>query len=364
MKRRSFLKGSAAAGLATTAVAAPAIAQSMPELKWRLATSWPKSLDTISGTIERFAKAVGEMTDQRFQIRVFAPGEIVPALQVLDAVQAGTIEMGGSAGSVFFGKNPAFGFDTGLPFGMNSRQHASWLLYGGGTELIRPLYKEFNTIQFPMGATGAQMGGWYRKEINSPEDLKGLKFRIGGFPGRIFLKVGGVPQGIPGGDVYPALERGAIDGAEWVGPYDDEKLGFNKVAKYYYYPAWWEPGSILSLFVNLPQWEALPKMYKQVVQSAANEAILLNLALYDNVNPPALRRLVASGTILKPFPRSVMETCYAAAMELYDELAAESPHFKRIYEPWKAYRAEQHLWFRVAENTSDSFMYSVSAKQQ
>jgi len=364
MKRRAFLKGSAAAGLASTAIAAPAIAQSMPEIKWRLAASWPKSLDTIYGAIERFAKAVAEMTDNRFQIRTFAAGEIVPALQVLDAVQAGTVEMGGSAGSNFFGKNPAFVFDTGIPFGMNTRQHASWMLQGGGLELTRELYKEFNVINFPMGGTGAQMGGWYRKEINSPEDLKGLKFRIGGFPGKILLKVGGVPQAIPGGDVYPSLERGTIDGAEWVGPYDDEKLGFNKVAKYYYYPAWWEPGSILSLYVNMAQWETLPKAYKQAVQSAANEATLLNIAQYDSLNPAALRRLVASGTVLKPFPRSVLDTCYGAAMSLYDELAAESAHFKRIYEPWKAYRSEQQLWFRAAENAIDSYLYAQAAKQQ
>jgi len=363
MKRRAFLKGSAA-GVAAGAIAAPAIAQSMPELKWRLAGSWPKSLDTLHGGVELFAKAVAEMSDNKFQIRTFAAGEIVPALQVLDAVGAGTIEMGHSAGFYYFGKDPALAFDTGIPFGMNTRQQLAWMLHGGGTELMRDVYKAYNVVNFACLGTGAQMGGWYRKEINTPEDLNGLKFRIGGFPGKIMLKLGTVPQTIPGGDIYPALEKGTIDAAEWVGPYDDEKLGFHKVAKYYYYPAWWEGGTVLSLYINDKAWESLPPAYKQMVRVAAEHATVQTIAKYDHLNPQALRRLAAAGTVLKPFPRPVMEACYNAAQKTYDEMAAESPNFKKIYEAWRPYRNDEHLWFRAAENTMDNFMYTQSARQQ
>jgi TRAP-type mannitol/chloroaromatic compound transport system substrate-binding protein len=231
MKRREFLKVGGVA-LAANTVAAPAIAQSSPEVKWRLAASWPKALDTLYGGCEYFCKRVAEVTDNKFQIQSFAAGEIVPGLQVLDAVSNGTIEMGNTALYYYWGKNAAFTFGTALPFGLNTRQHISWLTWGGGQELLNDLLKEHNVLGIPTGSTGAQMGGWFRKEIKTIDDFQGLKFRVGGFAGTIIAKVGGVPQQIAGGDIYPALEKGTIDAAEWVGPYDDEKLGFAKVAKY------------------------------------------------------------------------------------------------------------------------------------
>ena len=239
MKRREFLQA-AGVGLTVSAVAAPAIAQSMPELKWRLTASWPKSLDTLYGGCEYFARRVAEMTDNRFQIQVFAAGEIVPGLQVLDAVQNGTVEMGNTALYYYWGKDPAFTFGTALPFGLNSRQMNSWLRFGGGSELLNDLLKNFNCVGVAAANTGAQMGGWFRKEIKSVDDLKGLKMRIGGFAGTILAKLGMVPQQLAAGDIYPALEKGTIDACEWIGPYDDEKLGFYKIANYYYYPGWWE----------------------------------------------------------------------------------------------------------------------------
>src|SRR5881397_3824144 len=268
MKRRDFLKVGGV-GLAASTVAAPAIAQSMPEIKWRLAASWPKALDTLYGGCEYFAKRVAEITDNRFQIQSFASGEIVPGLQVLDAVSNGTVEMGYTALYYYWGKNPAFTFGTSLPFGLNTRAHISWLRWGGGMDMLNDLLKEYNVVGVPTGSTGAQMGGWFRKEIKSMEDLKGLKFRIGGFAGTIIAKVGGVPQQIAGGDIYPALEKGTIDAAEWVGPYDDEKLGFSKVAKYYYYPGWWEGQATLSFFFNLEKWNGLPKSYQAAIKAAA-----------------------------------------------------------------------------------------------
>jgi len=244
MKRRRFLTdagvGAASAVAATSIVAAPAIAQSMPEVKWRLTSSFPKSLDTLYGGSELFAKMIGEMSDNKFQIRVFAAGEIVPGLQVADAVQNGTVEAGQTAAYYFFGKHPNFVFETGLPFSMNQRQYYAWLGEGGGSKLINEFYKEYNFQSFVFGGTGCQMGGWFRKEIKSMDDMKGLKFRVGGFAGLILSRLGVVPQQIAGGDIYPALEKGTIDACEWVGPYDDEKLGFNKIAKYYYYPGWWK----------------------------------------------------------------------------------------------------------------------------
>ncbi|MGD9743570.1 MAG: TRAP transporter substrate-binding protein, partial [Dongiaceae bacterium] len=254
MKRRQFLTA-AAAGLAAAPIAAPAIAQSAPEIKWRLASSFPKSLDTIFGTAEDFAKRVASATDGKFQIRTFAAGEVVPGLQVLDAVQAGSVECGQSASYYYVGKDPTFAFDTTLPFGLNARQQNAWMYRGGGLELMREFFKGYNIRQIPAGNTGAQMGGWFRKEIKTVADLDRLKFRVGGYAGQVLARVGVVPQQIAGSDVYPALEKGTIDAVEWAGPYDDEKLGFNKIAKYYYYPGWWEGGPQLSLYVNLAQWD-------------------------------------------------------------------------------------------------------------
>ena len=253
MKRRDFLKVGGA-GLAASAVAAPAIAQTNPEIKWRLTASWPKALDTLYGGCEYFVKRVAEITDNKFQIQSFAAGEIVPGLQVLDAVSNGTVEMGNTALYYYWGKDPAFTFGTSLPFGLNTRAHISWLRFGGGTELLNDLLKDYKCVGVPTGSTGAQMGGWFRKEIKSMEDFRGLKFRVGGFAGTIIAKVGGVPQQIAGGDIYPALEKGTIDAAEWVGPYDDEKLGFVKVAKYYYYPGWWEGTGQGHNIMNMDKW--------------------------------------------------------------------------------------------------------------
>src|SRR5215204_5670968 len=356
MKRREFLKTAGAGLAASAAVAAPAVAQSMPEIKWRLTASWPKSLDTLYGGCEVFAKRVAEITDNRFQIQPFAAGEIVPGLQVLDAVSNGTVEMGNTALYYYWGKNPAFTFGTSLPFGLNTRAHISWLRFGGGTEMINDLLKEYQCVGVPTGSTGAQMGGWFRKEIKSVEDIKGLKFRIGGFAGTIIAKVGGVPQQIAAGDIYPALEKGTIDAAEWVGPYDDEKLGFVKVAKYYYYPGWWEGGSMLFAFVNLDKWNALPKYYQAVLEQAGHFANTWMMAKYDQGNPPALKKLLAGGTKLHAFSPPIMQACLKATQELYAETSATNPNFKKVLESLNGFTGNGYQWFQVAELGYDSFM--------
>src|SRR6267378_239910 len=364
MQRRKFLRTAGVGGGAVVAagtLAAPAIAQSMPELKWRLASSFPKSLDTLYGAGETFAKYIGEMTDNKFQIRIFAAGEIVPGLQVLDAVQNGTVEMGHSAGTYYVGKDPALAIDTALPFGTNARQQEAWIRWGGGRELLLDLYKDYNIYNLPCGNTGAQMGGWFRKEIKGVEDLKGLKFRIAGIAGQVCNKLGAVAQQIAGGDIYPALEKGTIDAAEWVGPYDDQKLGFNKIAQYYYYPGWWEGSAALSLYVGLKAYEALPPLYKEAIATACGDTNVHSVAKYDVQNPKALRELVAGGTKFLPFPQSVMEASFNAANELYAETVAKNPKFKKVYDSWKPFRNEEVLWFRVVENTFDNFMARQSA---
>ena len=360
MKRRQFLQ---AAGLAAaaTAVAKPAIAQGMPDLKWRLTSSFPKSLDTIYGASEAFAKAVSEATDNKFQIQVFASGEIVPGLQAADAVQSGTVEMCHTASYYYFGKDPTFAFGTAVPFGLNSRMQTAWMYFGGGMELMNDFYKKFNIYAIPAGNTGAQMGGWFRKEIKELSDLNGLKMRIGGFAGRVISKLGVVPQQIAGGDIYPALEKGTIDAAEWVGPYDDEKLGFYKVAPYYYYPGFWEGGPALHVFVNKPKYDALPAHYKAVLEAAGDRATVVTQAKYDALNPPALKKLVASGAQLRPYSTEILTAAYNAANEVYAETSANNADFKKIYESAAAFRGDQYLWWQVAEYTYDTFMIRARA---
>jgi len=364
MQRRKFMRTAGVGGATVAAagvLAAPAVAQSMPEVKWRLASSFPKSLDTIYGAGEYFAKRVAALTDNKFQIRVFAAGEIVPGLQVVDAVQNETVECGHTASYYYVGKDPTFAFDTALPFGLNTRQHNAWVYFGGGLELMRDFYKEYKMTSFLMSHTGAQMGGWWRKEIKTVDDLKGVKMRIGGFAGQVMAKLGVVPQQIAGGDIYPALEKGTIDAAEWVGPYDDQKLGFNKVAPYYYYPGWWEGCAALSLYCGDKAFDALPPTYKEAIAAAAADAVSWSVAKYDAQNPRALRELVAAGTKFLPFPQAVMEACYNASNELYAETIAKNPKFKKVYDSWKPFRNEEVLWFRVAENTFDNFMARQSA---
>jgi TRAP-type mannitol/chloroaromatic compound transport system substrate-binding protein len=362
MERRSFLTKAGVgltAGAAAGALASPAVAESMPEINWRCASSFPKSLDTIYGGAEEVARRVKEATDGKFNIRVFASGEIVPGLQVLDAVQAGTVQCGHTASYYYVGKDATFAFDTAIPFGLNARQHMAWMTHGGGLELMRDFFKGYNIVQFPAGNTGTQMGGWYRKEINTVADLQGLKMRIGGFAGRVISKLGAVPQQIAAGDIYPALEKGTIDATEWIGPYDDEKLGFYKIAKNYYYPGWWEGGTQLSLLINIDEYNKLPPVYKAILDDACAAANASMLGKYDVLNATALKKLVGAGTSLKAFPRDVMQACYKAAFEVYEEEAAKNPKFKTVYEPWLKFRADELLWFRVAEFGYDSFVYTA-----
>jgi TRAP-type mannitol/chloroaromatic compound transport system substrate-binding protein len=361
MERRSFLKKSAVAASAGV-IAAPALALSGPAISWRLASSFPKTLDTISGACDKFVKRVAALTGGKFVIRQFAAGEIVPGLQVLDAVQAGTVEIGHTASYYYFGKDPTFAFDCAVPFGLTSRQQTAWMDQGGGRELMREFFKGYGIINFFAGNTGTQMGGWYRKELNSVADMKGLKMRIAGFAGRVMERMGVVPQQIPAGDVYSALEKGTIDAAEWVGPYDDEKLGLVKVAPHYYSPGWWEAGPQLSFYVNIKEWEKLPKEYQAAIEVASYECHVVMQAEYDAKNPAAMARLMKNGAKLHNFSKDIMDAAYRASTVVMDEEAAKNAKFKKIYEPWKRFRHDQNQWASVAEATMQNYLIKAERK--
>ena len=358
MERRSFLSKSGV-GLAgiLAAGAAPAV-HAQATIRWRLASSFPKALDTIFGAAETFANKVKDMSGGKFTISVHAGGELMPPFGVVDGIQQGTVECAHTAPYYFFGKDPTFAMDCAIPFGLNSRQLTAWMYQGNGMKLFREFYNEYNIVNFPMGNTGAQMGGWYRKEIKSLADIKGLKMRIGGFGGKVLERIGGVPQNIPGGEIYQALEKGTIDATEWVGPYDDQKLGFNKVAKHYYYPAWWEGGPQLSLYVNNKALAALSAENRAIIECAAAYAHTDMQAMYDARNPKALKDLVAAGVILHRLPKEVMDAAFKEAMALYGELSSSNPKWKKVYDDYNAFRRDQNLWFRFAEAGFDDFMQS------
>lgn len=338
---------------------APAVVHAQTNLRWRLASSFPKSLDTIFGAAELFAKKVGEMSGGKFQISVHPAGELLPPFGVVDGVQAGTVEMAHTVPYYYFGKDETFAIGAAIPFGLNSRQMSAWTFQGNGLKLMREFYAKYDIINFPGGNTGVQMGGWYRKEIKSLADMKGLKMRIGGFAGRVIERMGAVSQSIPGGEVYQALEKGTIDAVEWIGPYDDEKLGFYKVAPNYYYPGWWEGGPQVDFFINIQAYAKLPAEYKAMIEAAAAVAHIDMQARYDAKNPAALKSLVKAGVKVLPFPKPVLDEAFKQSMQLYDELSAKNPNWKKVYEDYSAFRREQNLWFRFAESSFDRYMQSV-----
>jgi TRAP-type mannitol/chloroaromatic compound transport system substrate-binding protein len=356
MDRRSLIKNAGIASILAAGVAPAVHAQAA--IRWRMASSFPKSLDTIFGGAVTFAEAVKKMSGGKFEVSVHAAGELMPAFGVVDGVQQGSVECAHTAPYYFFGKDECFALGCAIPFGLNSRQMTAWMYEGNGLKLMREFYAKYSIVNFPAGNTGAQMGGWFRKEIKSVKDIKGLKMRIGGFGGKVLERIGGVPQNIPGGDIYPALEKGTIDAAEWVGPYDDQKLGFNKVAPFYYYPGWWEGGPELDVFINQKAFDALSAENKAIVEAAASQAHVSMQARYDALNPVALKQLVGAGSKLRPFPNDMMTEAFKASMGLYEELNAKNESWKKIYADYNKFRADQNLWFRFTEMGFDRFMQS------
>ncbi len=331
-------------------------AAALPTLQWDMATSWPVSLDIIFGSAQYFADRVAALTGGRFTITPRAAGEIAPGLEVLNVVEQNAVQIGHTASYYYIGRSPVMAFGTALPFGLTAQQQNGWL-YSGGLEMLQKIYAEqFGVIQFPAGNTGAQMGGWFRNEINSVADLQGLIMRIPGLGGQVMSRLGVTVQSLAAGEIFQALQTGTIDAAEWVGPYDDEKLGLNQVASHYYYPGWWEPGASLEVQINLGEWEKLPPFYQEAIKSAAAEANLIMLGRYDQGNAAALSRLVESGTILSAYSDEILNAAYEASFAIFDELAAGDADFSAVYEHWLAFRAEIHSWHDTNEGSFSRFL--------
>jgi len=331
---------------------------SLPKVQWRMATSWPISLDTIYGGAETISERVNALSGGNFQIKPYAAGEIVPGLEVLDAVQAGSVECGHTASYYYKGKNPSFAFGTSVPFGLTAQQQNSWLYEAGGIQAMNAVFNDFGVIGFPAGNTGAQMGGWFKQKLEGLQSLQGLKMRIPGLGGEVMAQLGVNVQVLPGGEVYLALDRGAIDAAEWTGPYDDEKLGFARAARFYYYPGWWEPGPTLNALVNQKAWNQLPIEYKEIFETACYEANLTMLSSYDTLNGSALQRLIKGGTELVPYDYSILQAAKAASFQLYADISAKDQDFRRLFNQWQKFRNEVSSWNKINEFSYSSFTYS------
>ncbi|HHC08985.1 MAG TPA: ABC transporter substrate-binding protein [Actinobacteria bacterium] len=323
----------------------------LPDITWDMATSWPRGLDTIFGGAEVFAEMVGVLSGGKFTITPREAGELVGGLEVLPSVQEGGVPVGHTASYYYIGKSPVTAFGTALPFGLTYRQQNAWLYEGGGLEMLQELYAtKFNAIQFPAGNTGTQMGGWFNKEIKSVADLQGLKMRIPGLGGKVMEKLGVLVQVLPGGEIFQALQTGNIDATEWVGPYDDTKLGFHEVAKFYYFPGWWEPGPSLEVQINLDEWKKLPEEYQAIVEAAAAAANSTMMARYDVRNPEALKEILEGGNVtILPFPDDVMQAAKEAADTLFEELKGQDADFASVFESWDKFRKESYAWMGLAE---------------
>ncbi len=363
MKRRQFI--SQAGAIAGTGIASMGLARAntTPKIKWRMTSSFPKNLDLLFGTSQRLAESVYLMSDGEFEIQVFSAGEIVPSTQVFDAIQNGTMEVGHTTSNYYHGKNKALSIDTCLPFGLTTRMQNAWYYAGGGTEVLRELFDKYNIVNFPGGNSNTQMGGWFRREVKTVADLKGLKFRIPGFGGEIFSRLGAIPQNIPVGDIYSSLEKGTIDATEFVGPYDDQRLGLQEVAPYYYTPGFWEGSAMLTFYVNKDAWASLPEKYKIIFERATVDANMWMAAQYDAKSPEALATIIKNGAKLRSYSKEIMQAAYDAAQQIYAEEAEANEDFRKVYTHWKAFLNKEYQWFRVNENIFQQFMFSQLRKQ-
>lgn len=332
-------------------------ASDLPTIEWDLATSWPLALDTIYGGATFFAEQVALMTGGRFTINAAPGGDLVPALEILQSVQNGAVNAGHTASYYYIGLDEITAFGTAIPFGFTARQQNAWLYEGGGLEMLQEIYRErFGVIQFPAGNTGCQMGGWFNKEINSVADLGGLRMRIPGLGGRVMERLGVSVQVIPGGEIYQSLETGAIDAAEWVGPYDDVVQEFNQVTQFYYYPGWWEPGPSLEVQFPVSEYDALPEEYKAVLANAASFANHQMLAKYDALNPPALQQIIESDVEILPYPDDVMEAAESETLSLLDEIANDDDDYRSVLDNWLAFREGIGPWHGLAEKAMLDFL--------
>ncbi len=355
MDRRNLLKKGAIAGAAVAASAlgaGSAQATSSEKIRWRMVTSWPPAFPILQTGVERFAKRVEELTNGRLTIQVYAGGELVPPLGVFDAVSSGSVHCGHSAAYYWAGKCNAAQWFTCVPFGMDAQGMNAWFYFGNGLKLWEEVYKPFNLVPRPAGNTGFQMGGWFNKKINSMADFKGLKMRIPGLGGKVLAKAGGAVVLLPAGEIYTSLERGVIDATEWIGPCHDIRMGFYKVAKYYYYPGWHEPGSTLEFIMNKKAYEALPADIKAAVETAAAELNVTMLSEFETENAKALAELKRSHKIqLLRFPDEVMEGLKRLAAETISETAAKDPLAKKVNEDFMAFKKKLAAWNEISEKS-------------
>ncbi len=343
MKRRQFVGGLAAtAGLAACASETPdcdgGSATSQETFEWSCVTSWPPRFPGLGMAPENMATRIEAASNGRLKIKVYGGGELVPAFEVLDAVSRGTVEMGHDASYYHKGKVPAAQFFAAIPFGMNHLEMYGWLYYGGGLELWEELYEPFNLVPLPAGSTGTQMGGWFNREINSVDDLKGLKMRIPGIGGEVLRRAGGTPVTLPGSEIFTALQTGAIDATEWVGPYNDASFGLHKAARYYYYPGWQEPGPGLETIINKDAWNTLPADLKEIVRITCQAIVTDVTAEYTHGNATSLKALKADPNVeIRPFPEEVLALLRSTTKEIVDELMADDPAAKKIGESYFRY---------------------------
>ena len=371
MERRALIRSAATAASAAGAASllgacrirrADGIASAaLPTVRWRMATSWPHSLDTIFGGAETISRRLEELSDGRFRVQPFAAGELVPGLEVLDAVQNGSVECGHTASYYYLGKNPSLAFGTAVPFGLSAQQQNAWLYEAGGLDAINRLYADFGVISFPAGNTGAQMGGWFKRKLEGLASLRGLKMRIPGLGGKVMAELGVNVQVLPGGEIYLALDRGAIDAAEWTGPYDDEKLGLARAARYYYYPGWWEPGPTLTALVNRTAWRRLPKEYQAMFRTACVEANMAMLSRYDKRNGEALQRLRRGTTQLEYYGDPILAAARDASEQLFADLGRRDAAFASLHSQWRTFRDQVQEWNRINELSYANFAYAKAA---
>lgn len=351
MKRRDFLaKAGAGSLIAGSALGVSTIANAKPAYKWKMVTTWPKNFPGLGTGANTVARLITEMSGGRIQVKVYGAKELVGAFEVFDAVSRGNAEMGHGAAYYWKGKSEAAQFFSAVPFGLTAQEMNGWLYYGGGMELWREIYAEFNLVPAAAGNTGVQMGGWFNREIKSINDLKGLKMRIPGLGGEVLKRAGGTPVSLPGGEIYTSLQSGAIDATEWVGPYNDLAFGFYKVAKYYYYPGWHEPGTTLEAMVNKKAYDALPRDLQHIVMSACKVANQDMLAEYTARNNAALHTLVSRHKVkLKQYPDDVLKKLKDLSEQVVTEVAARDKMGKKVFTSFKKFRDQARAWHNVSE---------------
>ena len=316
---------------------------------WKMTTTWPPNFPVLGEVANKYAECVYELSDGQIKIKIYGGGELVPSLEAFDAVSNGTIEMGSGASYYWAGKIPAAQFFAAVPFGMNSQQVVAWLETGGGYELWKKAYEPFNLIPFMAGNTGVQMGGWFNKEINSVKDFKGLKMRLPGIGGKVLEKAGGSAVLVAGGEIFTSLERGVIDATEWIGPYHDYKMGFHKIAKYYYTPGWHEPGTQFEFFVNKQKYDALPKRLQTVLEIASKKAQIWVLAEFDKENAIYLEKLIDEGVEIKEFSKETLEVLRAYTAVVIKEMIGDDPLSKEVYKSYSKFQNRASKWSKISE---------------